>query len=221
MFSHINRAIATTGSRTRNKPSSITGASLRLDYVLDFGGGISRTFSSVFDIKHTETRNEDSICANGFGHTGINSSGCADRVEFMTNPDFSDTFTIGGLTYLLDVSGFNVDGPFWTAENAVNTTSLFGVFKVVDGVPPDGPPPVTPVPLPAAAFLLIGALGVLRAVSRKSVWQHARRAGPRLAPTGGFRLAIPAGAAQKKRRARRPSWTSSQPSPESRHRCRS
>ena len=168
-FVHHNRGIWTRGRHTNGMDSSIEGARLRVDYALDFGDGKLRRYSSVFDFLHDETRNQNNPCANGGAHgVGINRNGCADKVTLTRNDDLSDSFVIGDLRYQLDISGLLGEVPFWTAEDAVNTLQLEGMFTTSRvPTPPLPPKPPVPVPLPAPAGALLLALLGLGVVARR------------------------------------------------------
>ena len=116
---------------------------------------------SVFDFAHWETVNNADPCADGGANgSGVNVNGCADRVTFTTNVGQSTGFEVGGVEYILNLTGFLINGSvadeFWTTEAASNPAFLKGA--VVDRT--------TVVPIPAAAWLfgsaLIGAVGLGR-----------------------------------------------------------
>lgn len=169
-FTHFNNAIKSTPAGRY----SISAATLSLivDLVLD--DGTQRRINSVFDFSHWETVNvpgRGQACADGGRYgVGVNRNGCADRVIATRNEGSSDSFTYGGLLYRLDITGFLRNGQlvssFWTTEGLANTAVLQAVLRTspVDTPPPDVP---APVPLPAAGWLLLGALGGLAAFRRR------------------------------------------------------
>ncbi|MFA7408287.1 MAG: THxN family PEP-CTERM protein [Anaerolineaceae bacterium] len=148
--------------------TSITAVDLVVNYTLDFAFG-SRDFSSRFSFDHWETPNEPSICADGGRNgAGVNVAGCADRVKITTDLS-SDVVTFvdeDGTEheYVLHITGFldgkgNPVSEFWTVEGKTNTASLQGVFTHKANI--------APIPLPAAGFLLLGAIGGLGLVARR------------------------------------------------------
>lgn len=148
--------------------TAITGAAL--DVTFDFYLGsdssnvISRTSQFVFD--HWETPNSAAPCANGKANgTGVNSAGCADRVRAVTNPSSTETFTVvdGATThtYVFAVTGFDIGSAFWTSENQTNSAVLNAMFTHESYIQP------APVPLPAAAGLLVAGLGALTVAGRR------------------------------------------------------
>lgn len=119
---------------------------------------ITRTSQFVFS--HYETPNvpASGVCVNGKpSKPGGVQVGCEDRVIPVTNPSSSETFTIteGGVeyTYLFDVTGFNRPEGFWTVENDTNSAELMARYTVEENL--------APVPLPAAAWMLLAGIGAL------------------------------------------------------------
>jgi len=165
LFTHDNQSIWRRGWRTNGQNSSISSASLNIEFDLDFGGGLSKTISSMFDFTHTETHNQARVCANGEGRTGVNANGCADRVQILNSEGLTEQFSIGGLIYEFAITGFVGGDEFWTMERATNSTELFAVLRVVSGDGSTNPP--APVPLPASGGILLGALAAAAAVSRR------------------------------------------------------
>lgn len=129
--------------------------------------GLDDPIISVFSFDHWETRNESATCADGGPNgVGVNAAGCADRVTATLNAGSSQIFSIGGVNYVLDVTGFQYLGQtlseFWTRESALNSAQLLAVFSTEV---PQTPP--SEIPLPAAGFLLAGALSALAVARRK------------------------------------------------------
>jgi hypothetical protein len=151
----------------RNQPiqagTSITQATLKVffDFMIDddpLMTIISR--SSTFVFKHLETPNGADPCADGGDNgVGVNVNGCADNVDPVTNPAFSEAFDVGGVTYLLDVTGFDIGSSFWTVEGATNTATIQARFTAKENV--------APIPLPAAGWLLLSALAGAAALARR------------------------------------------------------
>ena len=79
--------------------------------------------------------------------------GCEDRVVAVTNPTHSETFQIGDRQYVFDVTGFDMVDGFWTVENGTNSAELTARYTVEENL--------APVPLPAAAWMLLAGIGAL------------------------------------------------------------
>jgi hypothetical protein len=168
-FTHYNRPI-TTGT-------SITGANLGLAVSIVLGG-LNQAITASFNFVHNETPNQgtNGVCANGgTPGTGINSSGCADRVTILDNSASQVPFELDGVLYVLEITGFIADGQafseFWTRENADNSAILLARFKEVgrttsSGGGGGGGTP-SPVPLPGAAWLILSALAAMVMAGRK------------------------------------------------------
>lgn len=158
-FTHFNFPIATG--------TSITGAQLKVDFSLAIpSGGDIQSFSALFDFDHFETPNTANPCADGGSvlpnvPENINNNGCADRVRITTSFSGSDAITIGDETYFLTITGFGIGGglTYWTRENGENVAVLRAKFISERDI--------APIPLPAAGFLLLGALGSLGLLSRR------------------------------------------------------
>lgn len=132
--------------------SGITGARLRVNVGVNIEGQDASFAPLFFDFDHWETDNRANPCANGQrNRQGVNGNGCADRVTILSDALVTNSVTVAGVQYLIRVSGFFEGdtplGEFWTRENADNVAVLRGE--------------ITAVPLPAAAFLLIGGIGGL------------------------------------------------------------
>jgi hypothetical protein len=97
----------------------------------------------------------DSLGGRQSGGSALNQNGCADRVRLLKNDALTDKFKHNGLTYEFELFGFDSGAEFWTIEDLDNDTWLKARFNVT------GRPPVSPVPLPAGSWLLIGAIGGL------------------------------------------------------------
>jgi hypothetical protein len=168
-FTHFNRTI--------NKGTSITGASLGLTVGVVIGG-VSQAITAAFNFDHLETDNRESggACENGAASgVGVNVNGCADRVRVLNNAGSTNQFVIDGITYILEITGFVVDGQkfteFWTTERAPNSAILLARFRVVGGTGSGGggggDPTPSPIPLPGAAWLILSALAAMAVVGRK------------------------------------------------------
>ena len=150
-FTHLNFPI---------RQGVLSSVDLSLSFLID---GVADAITTVFSFDHWETHNEASVCANGAGQgEGVNNSyGCADRVVATLNNASSETFEIAGVTYALDITGFQHEDElmteFWTRENATNQALLLGSFRVVP----------TEVPLPASGLLLLGGLAGLAMARRR------------------------------------------------------
>lgn len=166
-FTHNNFVI--------NAGTSITGANLGIiiDLVI---GDVTRVVNAAFSFDHWETKNNgesNGRCADGGKRgAGVNAAGCADRVTINDNTSSSESFEIDGFMYILEITGFTVAGQFfsqfWTSENAENSAILKARFTLVGpatggggGEPIEQP---SPVPLPAAGWMILSALGALAAM---------------------------------------------------------
>lgn len=158
-FTHLNYPI--------NSGTSITAATLAVTYSFSLDGSPIEVRTSEFKFVHNETPNNDNLCANGESNNqGINSNGCADSVKATLNLGNSEAIKIGADNYYLSVTGFLFNGDllseFWTQEGASTSAVLQASFMHEKDIPQPAP-----IPLPAAGFLLLGALGAL-AFHRKS-----------------------------------------------------
>lgn len=131
----------------------ITGPTLEsVDLIVTIDvAGYATPITSTFSFAHEETPNSG-VCAYP------SDTKCADLVTATLNLASSDTFMIGGVEYVFDVTGFHFDGntlsSFYTQENKSNQAELMGRFVTKASV----------VPLPGAAVLLLGGLGGLGAL---------------------------------------------------------
>ncbi len=165
-FTHNNFVIS--------KGTSITGAGLNIAINLMIGG-VNRAVTTAFNFSHWETVNDgerDGRCADGGANrTGVNASGCADRVAILDNAASDQTFEIDGFLYILEITGFTRGGAFftefWTQENAANSAILRAKFTQVGPVDPIDPIDPSPVPLPAAGWLILTGLGALAATKAR------------------------------------------------------
>jgi hypothetical protein len=141
------------------------------DIVVDGTDEGIRTF--VFDFTHDETPNGGppggpftGTCPfGGANGTGININGCADSVTVTSN-NTSETFTVNGVQYTLDILGFSQDGgstitnQFLTIENEDNTAGLFADVRAATQQVPE------PGSLALVGLAMLGVVGFLR---RKSM----------------------------------------------------
>lgn len=141
-FTHNNFPI--NGSALASARLDIT-AQLKLDGNPISGGPF------FFSFQHNETAN----------HRPCNPPGatvCPDVVS-ISSVSQGQTFKIGDKDYTLAFAGFQVNGntvsQFVTEEGQSNTAQLIGRFSVAE------------VPLPAAGWLLVSALGGLGVMSRR------------------------------------------------------
>jgi hypothetical protein len=150
----------------RNRPieggTSITQATLQVffDFIIDSEPLTTYSRFSTFVFDHWETPNSADPCADGGANgLGVNENGCADNVDPVTNPAFSESFDVDGVTYVLDVTGFDIGPSFWTRENAENTAIIQARFTAKENI--------APIPLPAAGWLLLSALAGAAALARR------------------------------------------------------
>jgi hypothetical protein len=170
-FTHFNKTI--TGM-------SITGADLGLGVSIAIGG-VSQVVAAAFRFDHWETENfgdKRGNCQDGgkLG-VGVNVNGCADRVRILNNSGSANQFAINGVTYVLEITGFLVEGKpfteFWTQERADNSAVLRARFTEVGGTTASRggnsspSPSPSPVPLPGAAWLILSALAAMGFVGRR------------------------------------------------------
>lgn len=147
--------------------SAIDSATLDVSFTFYLGDDPTNliTRTSQFEFDHWETTNNANPCADGGSNgSGVNVNGCADRVLPTTNPSTSETFTIteNGVTetYVFDVTGFNIGSAFWTTEEMSNSATLQARWTSETSI--------APIPLPAAAWMLMAGVGSL-------VWTKRRR----------------------------------------------
>lgn len=171
-FTHNNFVI--------NAGTSIAGAGLGLVVNMVIGG-VNRALTAAFNFDHDETLNRgetNGLCKNGGANdAGVNVNGCADRVKILDNTGQQEAFEVNGFLYILEITGFIQNGQafteFWTTEDDANEAILRARFTLVGSVDPVDPvdPPPSPVPLPAAGWMVLtglGALAAARARRRKS-----------------------------------------------------
>ena len=142
--------------------TSIASAVLELTFNLSIDG-IVHSFSQAYDFLHWETNNLESTCANGAANgVGVNSNGCADRVQAVSNPSLSPSFLMDGVEYIIEISSFmgfgNDNGvpTFWTREGYANSAQLTATYHTVAAVP-----------LPPAGLALLAGLGGLAFLRRR------------------------------------------------------
>ena len=134
-------------------PPSLESAELTVSSTIQIDG-VSQMISSVFDFTHFETTNNLNPCPDGGANgSGVNVNGCADRVTIALNSGASQSFTVGGVEYFVDITGFLFGGEFatefWTTEEAENEATLRGVVRAAS------------VPEPGTLALLgLGLLGL-------------------------------------------------------------
>lgn len=141
-FTHNNFPI--NGSALASARLDIT-AQLKLDGNPISGGPF------FFSFQHDETNNRRPCNPSG-------ATVCPDVVS-ISSVSQGQTFKIGDKDYTLAFAGFQVNGntvsQFVTEEGQANTAQLIGRFSVAQ------------VPLPAAGWLLVSALGGLGVMSRR------------------------------------------------------
>lgn len=143
--------------------TSIASAVLELTFNLSIDG-VMHSFAQAYDFLHWETPNLDRVCANGAANgSGVNSNGCADRVQAVNNPALSPSFIADGIEYIIEISsfvGFGTDNSgiptFWTRETYANSAQLTATYHTVAAVP-----------LPPAGIALLAGLGGLALLRRR------------------------------------------------------
>jgi hypothetical protein len=157
-FTHFNQPI--------NSGTSITGIRLTIGADVSLDGNPLGNYNFVYDVNHWETPNGSDPCADGGDHgEGVNSNGCADRVQTNYN-SLSDSFQIGLDLYTLDIRGFELlDNThvlsFWTTESANNEAYLLARAALTSDVTGT----IDEVPEPSMSVLLVLGLagaGILR-----------------------------------------------------------
>ncbi len=131
-FSHINRPI--------DAGTSITSAQLKITYGVFLDAVSLGNFDTLINFAHDETTNGANPCAYGGANgQGVNINGCADSVTPSLNLGGSQAFSIGGVDYLLNITGFTIGGnpatQFLTIEDAVNTAQLRGNISAKNLLP--------------------------------------------------------------------------------------
>lgn len=139
--------------------TGITGATLDFTYTVEVpkgGASVTRTSTAIFS--HLETRNAANPCADTgeppFVPGTIDENGCADVVTIISLALAApETFTVGSfrvtLTDLGFTTGFNEAGVWLTRERASNESLIQARMDV------------NVIPLPAAGWMLLTALGGL------------------------------------------------------------
>lgn len=158
-FWHFNRPI-TAGT-------AITSAVLTLTFNVDFHDGDGNfvtnatDFRSVFRFDHDETDNGANPCKYGGTNNPVNANGCADLVSVGQFTNDSNYYEDETGKYYLSITGFLYNNAeftsFLTKEDADNKAVLMAKFTADPNV----------IPLPAAAWLLIGGLGCLGVAARR------------------------------------------------------
>ncbi|MQX36445.1 THxN family PEP-CTERM protein [Roseospira navarrensis] len=119
--------------------TTLSSIDLDIKFVTDQGDIFTK-----YTFNHNETTNT-APCLPG------SATVCDDVVTAAANSGTSQTFFIDGTQYMLDITGFQVGGTTFsewlTAEGGVNTANLQASLNVV--------------PLPAAAWFMLTALGGL------------------------------------------------------------
>jgi hypothetical protein len=143
-FTHENWQIRRDGLRV---------GTVDLDLTIDIAE--LGTFNSIAGLTHFETPNVAGTCE--FGEAG--DIPCPDEVTITISSLAAGSKTIGAYKYSFFVEGFLVDGALTNAlitqEFAATAASIVGRITVEQ------------IPLPAAGWLLFGALGGLGLMSRR------------------------------------------------------
>jgi hypothetical protein len=150
-FTHINRVI--------HCDEHLDVARLNMRVTASFDG-VTKTFDTSYLFSLLETPNNDDPCVGGSGTE--NQNGCADRVMLLENDAVTESFEHNGLTYSFELFGFDGGSEFWTIEDRENHAWLKARFSVTSLTS------VTPVPLPAGTWLLLGGLAALVSLRRRA-----------------------------------------------------
>ncbi len=138
-FKHLNYPIYGT-------PLSSISLSVTFEGLIK-GSDTPFKVTSLFDFEHTETPNVWGRCPTGSRST------CDDIVTATLNEGASESVVVDGMKYLFTIAGFQVNGEqfenWLTKEHRSNKANLVASLEV------------HPVPLPAAAWFLLTALGGL------------------------------------------------------------
>jgi hypothetical protein len=151
-FTHENRPIIVGGPVLRS-----ADLQLRIQGTIN---GEAFDFTPTFSFEHDETANDggdDGICEVG-------TTPCSDVVTVSGSANSDSVIEAGGYSYRMYLDGF-VDtlggvptDEFITAENADNTSLV--QWRIVRD-------PLTAVPLPAAAWMLLAGIGGLGLAARR------------------------------------------------------
>lgn len=147
-FTHNNYTITAAGG-------SITGAQLAVTVNGTLGSSQNFTLTSFFDFAHNETDNNPS----GYNNCSFGGDEPCPDIVTPTNHVFgSDTIDIGGVEYMIAVTGFDgIGSHFQTLEGKSNDATLQATFTTKASV----------VPVPAGLPLLVSALGLVGFVARR------------------------------------------------------
>ncbi len=138
----------------------ITAATLSVTITGRLVDGLASTIfsvTSVFDVMHDETRNNQAVCPYG------DTPPCGDLITFLTNAAMSETIAFNGSNFLFEASGFI--GAFTNGNSLFSDESLRN-HAIMQGRLTEVPSP-SPVPLPAALPLLAGSIGFVGWIKRR------------------------------------------------------
>lgn len=148
------------------RSTDLTSVDLSVDVAGTFAGQ-AFSFGRTVSLTHDETHNEAQACSEG------GSNPCGDTVLFSPFDPFELAIESGDFLYTLSIAGF-FDAPedgdvvedFFTAERERNYAYLVGQITV-ETLTEQEPEEPAPVPLPAAGWLLAGAVGAAAALRRR------------------------------------------------------